>query len=84
MDYSWCDLLGTVGVVFIVGSYLLLQLERWPSSSLRYSLFNGMGALLIIISLVFRFNFSAFLVELFWLIISVLGIVKYFKTRKAP
>jgi len=82
MDYTCFDLLGTTGVVFIVGTYLLLQLGRMSSTSLTYSLLNGLGALFIMISLIFKFNTSAFIIEFFWMVISVIGIVKYFKGRK--
>ena len=59
------DLAGFIGVVMIVIAYLLLQLDKLPSSSLSYSLLNAAGALLIIISLIFKFNLSAFIVEVF-------------------
>lgn len=79
MDCLWADLLGIVGVILVVGTYLLLQLNRLGNHSLGYSLFNGLGALLILISLIFEFNVSAFIIELFWVIISTIGIVRYFR-----
>ena len=82
MDYLWADLLGITGVILIVGTYLLLQLNRINSYSLSYSLFNGLGALLILISLIFKFNVSAFIIELFWVIISTVGIIRYFRKKK--
>jgi len=82
MDYLWADSLGIVGVILVVGTYLLLQLNRINSYSLSYSLFNGLGALLILISLIFKFNVSAFIIELFWVIISTIGVIRYFKRKK--
>jgi hypothetical protein len=73
-NLSWFDLAGFIGVVLIIVAYLLLQLDKLPSSSPRYSLLNAVGALLIIVSLVFRFNLSAFIVEAFWFLISLLGL----------
>ena len=78
------DLAGFIGVVMIVIAYLLLQLDKLPSSSLSYSLLNAAGALLIIISLIFKFNLSAFIVEVFWFLISLLGLTKWFIARKRP
>ena len=49
------DLAGFIGVLLIVVAYLLLQLDKLPSSSPSYSLLNAAGALLIIVSLVFKF-----------------------------
>jgi len=76
------DLAGFVGVVLIIVAYLLLQLDKLPSSSPRYSLLNAVGALLIIISLVFKFNLSAFIVEAFWFLISLLGLWRSLATTK--
>jgi len=78
------DLAGFIGVVMIVIAYLLLQLDKLPSSSLSYSLLNAAGALLIIISLIFNFNLSAFIVEVFWFLISLLGLTKSLVSRKNP
>lgn len=78
---SWHDILGTVGVAVIIFAYALLQTERLRSDELRYSLLNAIGASLIIISLYFNFNFPAFVVEFFWLLISLFGIGKYLFKR---
>ena len=43
---------------------------------------NALGASLIIVSLLFDFNLSAFIVEAFWVIISLIGIGKYYLLRK--
>jgi hypothetical protein len=81
MNYAWYDVVGTLGTVLIIGTYILLQLGRIRSEQLGYSLLNAGGAALIIVSLYFNFNFSAFIVEFFWLLISIFGIAKYFSSR---
>ncbi len=83
MDYSWFDLVGNIGVLLMVVAYLLLQLEKLSSSALSYLLLNAVGALLVIISLKFRFNLSAFLMEAFWLLISLFGLMKPLFARRA-
>jgi hypothetical protein len=77
MSLAWYNILGTVGVATIVITYVLLQTERLRSDSLLYSLLNAAGAALILISLYFEFNFPSFVVEFFWLMISLFGIGKY-------
>jgi hypothetical protein len=74
MSFHLSDLAGFIGVVLIIVAYLLLQLEILPSSSPKYSLLNAAGALLVIISLIFAFNLSAFIVEAFWFLISLTGL----------
>jgi len=77
MQYAWYDFAGNIGVAMMVLGYLLLQAEKIRSSDLGYSLMNGLGALLVVISLLYRFNLSAFLVEAFWFLISIYGLIKF-------
>ena len=83
MNYQWYDVIGNIGVLIILGCYLLLQLNELASSELSFSVFNGLGALLILISLTYEFNLSAFIIELFWLLISLFGVTTYLLKRRA-
>lgn len=76
MSLTWFDLVGFAGVILIVIAYLLLQLNKLPSSAPSYSLLNAIGAFLVIISLLFVFNLAAFLMEAFWFLISLLGLTR--------
>jgi len=78
MKYAWYDLIGSVGVGIIILTYIALQLGKIRSETLLYSLLNAVGASLILVSLFYSFNFSAFIVEFFWLLISLFGVGKYF------
>jgi hypothetical protein len=82
MQFSWYDIVGTVGVTSIIAAYILLQTGHLRSKSLLYSVLNALGAGLVIFSLYFDFNFSAFVVEFFWLLISLYGLGKYFFARE--
>ena len=82
MSVDLFDLAGFVGVLLIVIAYLLLQLEKLPSSSLSFSLLNATGSLLIILSLLFKFNLPAFLIEVFWFLISLIGLARWIIARK--
>ena len=79
MNYSFFDFVGNLGVFLIIVSYLLLQLNKIKSENIKYSLMNLVGASLVIISLVENFNMSAFVIEAFWVGISLFGIIKYFR-----
>ena len=83
MDYSWFDFVGNVGVLLMVVAYLLLQLEKLSSAAISYLLLNALGAILVMISLAFRFNLSAFLMEAFWLLITLYGLAKPLLARRA-
>ena len=58
---------------------LLLQVNKLQSAGLLYSLLNAFGAGLIILSLLDNFNLSAFLMEAFWVLISLVGVVRYLR-----
>ena len=80
---KWHDLAGSAGVLLIVGAYLFLQLERFASNAISYLVANALGAALILLSLTLEFNLSAFLMELFWLAISLFGLVRRMRVPPA-
>ena len=61
MKYGWYDFAGNVGVAMMVFAYLLLQMGKLRINDLSYSLTNAIGAVLVLISLLYSFNLSAFL-----------------------
>lgn len=81
MNYGLIDLVGNIGVVIIVVAYLLLQLERLKSTDLVYSVMNAVGASLIVASLIVDFNLSALLMEVFWVLISFIGIGRHLRLK---
>jgi hypothetical protein len=83
MKYLWHDIVGGAGVITLLLTYLLLQINYLSARSLRYSVLNGLGAGLILVSLWFNFNLSAFIIEASWLVISCIGaIVSLLEMRK--
>ena len=76
------DAIGMVGVILLIYAYYLLQMEKITIKEVKYSLLNALGSTLIIISLIFSFNLSSFMIESFWLLISLIGIVKHLKSRR--
>lgn len=82
MTYTIHDFIGNVGVSLILLSYLLLQFNKIKSDTLLYSIVNGIGAALVIYSLYYDFNLSSLIVEGFWLLISITGIVRYYLRKK--
>ncbi|MDJ0653420.1 MAG: hypothetical protein QNJ40_04640 [Xanthomonadales bacterium] len=70
------DWYGSAGVALVLLAYFLIQRGTIDVADWRYSAMNLLGAGLILASLAVEFNLSAFLVEFFWLVISVYGLVK--------
>jgi len=81
MNYGPMDLLGNIGVAVLIVTYLMLQLNKLRSDGLAYSLLNAIGAGLIVVSLLINFNLSALLIEVFWVLISCVGIYRYFRLK---
>ena len=75
------DVVGTAGVILIVVAYFLLQVGKLRSESLAFSASNAVGAALILFSLYFEFNAPAALIEAFWLLISLYGVIRYLRRR---
>ena len=81
MSYTWVDLIGNIGVVVLMITYLMLQLGKLRSDGLAYSLLNAVGASFIVVSLLVNFNLSAFIMEVFWILISFVGIFRCFRLK---
>ncbi len=80
MKYGLLDFVGNIGVAMMMIAYLLLQLNKL-SAGLVYSAVNALGASLVVVSLLVHFNLSAFLMEVFWVLISFVGIYRSLRTK---
>ncbi|MFW5454400.1 CBU_0592 family membrane protein [Thioalkalivibrio sulfidiphilus] len=81
MNYSVTDLIGNIGVAMVVFAYYRLQIGRWGFHDLPYLLFNLCGSSLIIVSLVFDFNLSTMILQIFWIGISLIGLMHLYRKR---
>ena len=72
----WPDAIGLLGVTLILLAYFLLQAGRLRGNALPYQLLNAIGAIFVLVSLLYAFNLSAFLMELAWLFVSIYGIAR--------
>jgi len=68
------NLIGITGIALIILAYLLLQVGRMKTSDILYPLLNLVGAFLHIVSLYRYWNLASFIIEIFWMAISVYGI----------
>ena len=79
MSYEWHDLVGNIGVLLVLGTYLLVQMGRMDIRKPVYSGANALGAVLIIVSLLHDFNLSSFVIEIAWLSISLYGLARWWR-----
>mgnify|MGYP001421123629 FL=1 len=77
------DLIGYTGVALLIITYAMLQLDRIDPKGFWYSFNNMIVAILVTVSLLYTMNKASMVIEVFWFIISVYGIIMYFKTKNA-
>jgi hypothetical protein len=71
-----------IGVLMMLVAYALAQLERMRVDRLPSLLLNLIGSLLVLLSLAFKFNLSAFLMEAAWALVALFGLVKLALRRR--
>ncbi|HSW70333.1 MAG TPA: hypothetical protein VLI69_09325 [Gammaproteobacteria bacterium] len=74
--YKIADVVGLIGVILLLIAYFFLSTGRWISDSMVYQVYNLLGAVLILYSLCFHWNLSSFVIEIAWVVISLIGIVR--------
>jgi len=77
------DLIGFTGVALLIVTYAMLQLDKIDPKGFWYSFNNMIVAILVTFSLLVTMNKASMVIEVFWFIISVYGIVMYLRRRNA-
>lgn len=79
----WYDWTGLIGVGMTLLAFFLLQDGRVRGDGLTYQLMNALGAFAVVLSLLYAFNLSAFVLEALWFAISIYGIARGRRLRRA-
>ena len=83
MPIELYNIVGFIGTVLLIGAYFANQ-QRWlASDDWRFPFANLVGALLILVSLFYEWNFPSVVIEIFWIAISLWGIGKSLGRRAA-
>ncbi len=75
------EIVGMCGVVIVLVAYVLLNIGVLNQYSLRYQWMNILGALMILFSLIEHWNIATFFIEVAWIVISLIGVIKIWKKR---
>jgi hypothetical protein len=79
MHLDLYNVAGVVGAVLVIVVYFATQ-QRWLSAEdWRFPLANLLGAGFILVSLMADWNLAAFLMEVFWVLISLYGLAQSLK-----
>ena len=76
------DIIGLTGVALLIITYALLQLDRIDPKGFWYSFNNLIVAILVTVSLVYTPNLASIVIEVFWFIISLYGVVMYYNRKR--
>ena len=76
------DIIGLTGVALLIITYALLQLDRIDPKGFWYSFNNLIVAILVTVSLVYTPNPASIVIEVFWFIISLYGVVMYYNRKR--
>ena len=76
MAMGWPDLIGLVGVALMLVAYVAAQLHKLDPAGAPSLIMNLAGPCLVMVSLAFAFNLSAFLIEAVWAAAAVFGLAR--------
>ena len=76
------DIVGMTGTFLVVGAFFMLQLGKATPTGLLYNMMNLSGAILLLISLCYNFNLASFVIEIFWIAASLIGLYKHLKAKQ--
>lgn len=76
------DIVGILGVALYLGSYAALQTGFLRGQGYAYASINAAAASCVLISLWQSFNLSSALIQVFWIIISAVGITRLYLLRR--
>lgn len=75
------DPIGIFGVILLLLAYFALSTGKLSSNSMLYQILNFLAAWLILFSLFFHWNTPSVLIEIAWIFISMLGMIRIYRAR---
>ncbi|WP_371185273.1 CBU_0592 family membrane protein [Thalassotalea maritima] len=78
----FADIVGMIGTVLTVAAFFLNQVDRIDPKGLPYNIMNLVGAILLLISLSIHFNLASFVIEVFWIFATIVGLYRYHQRNK--
>jgi hypothetical protein len=73
------NIIGITGTALLIGTYFLLQSGRMKGDDWSYLWLNLLAACLIFYSLFWFWNWASVLIEIFWIGITIYGMIRKIK-----
>ncbi len=77
----YADPIGVLGVILVLGLYLLLHINKLNVDSFWFSFLNALASVFVLISLLYHWNLASVIIEIAWLAISLYGVGKWLFKR---
>lgn len=74
-------IISLIGMACVVAAYLAVERDWLNNRDVKFYIINLIGAILLLISLLINFNLGSFIIEIFWIIISIMGIINYYRVK---
>tara|TARA_B100001173_G_C15923935_1_gene519779 strand:- start:621 stop:878 length:258 start_codon:yes stop_codon:yes gene_type:complete len=75
------EVIGLGGVLIVLVAYFLLNSGRLTQYHVSFQLLNIVGASMILCSLIEYWNLATFCIEIAWISISSVGLIKIYRRR---
>jgi len=75
-------IIGVIGMAGVVFAYFAIERNWFNNKDIKFYVINLIGASLLLISLLINFNLGSFIIEIFWIAISMTGIINYYKRQR--
>jgi len=74
--------IGLLGMVMVVLAFYQTVSGAWSSQGAQFNVVNLCGAVLLLLSLLVHFNLGSFVIEVFWIAISLKGLYQLRKKKQ--
>lgn len=81
-DFTFIDWLGVLGSVIIAGAYLAVSRAWVDATRPGFNFLNLFGALLVLLSLYYRPNAGAIIIEILWILIAIAALFRWGLDRR--
>ena len=76
------QVIGWAGTILFIIAYIQLNNGRWTVQTNLYHVFNILGSLFLVINTVYDASWAAMFANLFWGLIAIYGLWKYWHSRE--
>jgi hypothetical protein len=84
LPFYFFETIGVIGFFLYVLAYTLLTLRVLQGDSVKYFALNLLAAMCVLIGLMASFNLASALIQLFWVVMSLVGITLHLVRPNRP